>query len=126
MKIHKSIDFHTLLKVSSNTSFGKLQIDQYSRDISDKSMPFLMYKVWLTIQWAIKTQHTLITLYLKYPVGGSTLLKRHCIMLIHITFMGVYCIYVYFYNYDNNVDVYIYVDFSNEIIVFPLCTAKGG
>ena len=107
MKMHKSIDFHTLLKVLSNTSFGKLQIDQYSRDISDKSMPFLMYKVWLTIQWAIKTQHTLITLYLKYPVGGSALLKRHCIMLIHITFMGVYCIYVYFYNYDNNVDVYI-------------------
>ena len=22
--------------------------------------------------------------------------------------------------------MYIYVDFSNEIIVFPLCTAKGG
>ena len=32
---------------------------------------------------------------------------NHCIMLIHITFMGVYCIYVYFYNYDYNVDVYI-------------------
>ena len=51
---------------------------------------------------------------------------NHCILLTHITFMGVYCIYVYFYNYDNNVDVYIYVDFSNEIIVFPLCTANGG
>ena len=23
-------------------------------------------------------------------------------------------------------DVYIYVDFSNEIIVYPLCTANGG
>ena len=42
---------------------------------------------------------------------------NHCIMLIHITFMGVYCIYVYmyiftiinvyFYNYNYNVDVYI-------------------
>ena len=32
---------------------------------------------------------------------------NHCIVLTHITFMGVYCIYVYFYNYDNNVDVYI-------------------
>ena len=34
---------------------------------------------------------------------------NHCIMLAHITSMGVYymCIYVYFYNYDNNVDVYI-------------------
>ena len=57
---------------------------------------------------------------------------NYCIMLTHITFTGVYCIYVYFYNYDNNVDVihihkqYIYVDFSNEIIVFPLCTAKSG
>ena len=51
---------------------------------------------------------------------------NHCILLTHITFMGVYCLYVYFYNYDNNVDVYIYVDFSNEIIVFPLCTANGG
>ena len=34
---------------------------------------------------------------------------NHCILLTHITFMGVYCIYVYFYNYDNNVDVYIYM-----------------
>ena len=34
---------------------------------------------------------------------------NHCIMLTHITFMGIYCIdiYVYFYNYDYNVDVYI-------------------
>ena len=53
---------------------------------------------------------------------------KHCIMLTHISFMGVYCmcIYVYFYNYDNKVDVYIYVDFSDEVIVFPLCSAKGG
>ena len=34
---------------------------------------------------------------------------HHRIMLTHMTFMGVYCmcIYVYFYNYDNNVEVYI-------------------
>ena len=32
---------------------------------------------------------------------------NRCILLTHITVMGVYCITVYFYNYDNNVDVYI-------------------
>ena len=36
---------------------------------------------------------------------------NQCIMLTHITFMGVYCmcIYAYFYNNDNNVNVYIYM-----------------
>ena len=51
----------------------------------------------------------------------------HCIMLTHITFMGIFCIYVYFYNYDNvDINIYIYVDFFNEIIVFHLWTAKSG
>ena len=33
-------------------------------------------------------------------------------------------IYVCFCNYDNNVDVFMF--FSNDIIVFPLCTTEGG
>ena len=49
-------------------------------------------------------------------------------MLIHITFMGVYCIYVYMYIFTimTTMWMYIYVDYSSEIIVFPLCTAKCG
>ena len=45
---------------------------------------------------------------------------NHCIMLTHITFMGVYCmcIYVYSYNYDNNVDVYIYIYIYIYILIF--------
>ena len=51
----------------------------------------------------------------------------HCIMLTHITGLGVYCmcIYVYF-TIMTTMLMYVYVDFSNKIIVFPLCTAKGG
>ena len=52
---------------------------------------------------------------------------NHCIMLTHLlTFMGVYCMYMYIFTIMTTMLTYIYVDFSNEIIVFPLCTAKGG